>query len=67
MDLDFAYRYTRALRVLIYINLNEGKELRRAMRNVRKTIPDIFNVFALYFLSLLIFGFVGWQLFRGKL
>lgn len=67
MNLGFAHRFTRALRVLIYINLNEGKELRRAMRNVRKTIPDIFNVFSLFFISLMIFAFVGWQLFKGKL
>lgn len=59
-------RYTRCLRVLLYVNMYEGKELRRAMRNVRKTIPDIINVFALFFVSLLIFSFVGWQLFRKK-
>ena len=116
-------RYTRALRVLIYINSNEGKELRRAFRNVRKTLPgslykqtrllfffkelfpspqnssqvymicglgnssdyflsfkerqfflskflkfflDIFNVFALFFFSILIFGLVAWQLFKEK-
>ncbi|RNA14534.1 two pore calcium channel 1-like [Brachionus plicatilis] len=59
-------RFTRFLRVLLYVNMYEGKELRRAMRNVRKTIPDIINVFALFFVSLLIFSFVGWQLFRRK-
>jgi hypothetical protein len=33
----------RLLRVLIYINSNEGKELRRAFRNVRKTLPGEYN------------------------
>jgi two pore calcium channel protein 3 len=59
-------RYTRVLRVLIYINFNEGRELRRAIRNVRKTLPDIFNVFALFFISLLMFSFLGWQMFKEK-
>jgi two pore calcium channel protein 3 len=63
---SFKHRYTRFLRILIYINFNEGKELRRAMRNVRKTLPDILNVFALFLISLLIFAFLAWQLFRGK-
>ena len=62
----FRHRYTRPLRILIYINFNEGKELRRAIRNVRKTLPDIFNVFALFFLSVFMFSFVGWNLFEGE-
>jgi two pore calcium channel protein 3 len=66
IQLDFTHRFTRSFRVLIFINLNEGKELRRAFRNVRKTLPDIFNVFALFFISLLIFSFIGWSLFRKK-
>jgi two pore calcium channel protein 3 len=65
-EAKFAHRFARLLRVLIYINFNEGKELRRALRNIRKTLPDILNVFALFFLSIFIFGFVGWQLFKGK-
>ncbi len=71
IDMQFAYRYTRALRVLFYINFNEvtirqsseisinqpedllqanicihvlkGKELRRAFRNVRRTLPGTFD------------------------
>ncbi len=67
LDVGFKHRFTRFMRILIYINFNEGKELRRAIRNVRKTLPDILNVFALFFLSLLIFAFLAWQLFRNKL
>lgn len=65
-SITFRHRYTRPLRVLIYINFNEGKELRRAIRNVRKTLPDIFNVFSLFFLSVFMFSFVAWNLFQGK-
>ena len=66
-QVKFTHRFTRSLRPLFYINFNEGKELRRAVRNVRKTLPDILNVFALFFFSLIIFGFIGWKLFKGKL
>jgi two pore calcium channel protein 3 len=54
------------LRVIFYIYFNEGKELRRALRNLRKTLPDILNVFALFFLSLVIFAFIGWKLLNKR-
>lgn len=66
LDVNFKHRFTRFLRVFIYINFNEGKELRRAVRNVRKTLPDIFNIFAMFFSSLLIFSFLAWQLFKSR-
>ena len=65
-QVGFIHRYTRWLRVLIYINFNEGRELRRAFRNIRKTLPDIFNVFTLFVISLLLFSFLGWQLLKDK-
>jgi len=60
------HRYTRCLRVLIYINFNEGRELRRVFRNVKKTIPDIFNVYALYLISMLMFSFLAWRMLKIK-
>lgn len=63
---NFVHRYTRFMRVLVYINFYVGRELRRAFRNVRKTLPDIINVFTLFLISLLMFSFLGWQLFRNR-
>lgn len=60
------HRYTRFLRVLFYINFNEGKELRRAFRNVRRTLPDVLNVFILFLFSLLVFSFIGYKMFNKK-
>ena len=64
---SFVHRYTRMLRVLFYINFNEAKELRRAFRNVRRTVPDVLNVFILFIASLVVFSFLGWTSFRDSL
>ena len=66
LEFNFKTRLTRPLRVLIFINLNEGKILRRVFRNLRKTLPDIMNVFALFLVSILLFGFMAFKLFSGK-
>ena len=66
LDFNFKARLTRPLRVLIYINFNEGKILRRVFRNLKKTLPDIMNVFALFLVSLCLFGFMAYKLLNGK-
>ena len=55
------------IRVLFYINFREAKELRRALRNVRRTVPDVLNVFILFFTSLFVFSFLGWRSFKNQL
>jgi two pore calcium channel protein 3 len=66
LNVEFVHRYTRVVRVLFYINFNEAKELRRAFRNVRRTLPDVLNVFILFLASLIVFSFLGWQAFRRE-
>ena len=63
---SFVHRYFRFMRVIIYVNFKEGRELRRVFRNIRKTIPDVITVYTLFFISLLMFSFIGWELFRER-
>ncbi|KAL8589847.1 hypothetical protein ACOMHN_020850 [Nucella lapillus] len=62
-------RWSRPLRPLFIINFSDGKQIRRAFRNIRRTVPDIMNVLVLFFLCLFLFGLMGLKLFykRGYL
>ncbi|XP_027052573.1 two pore calcium channel protein 1-like [Pocillopora damicornis] len=58
-------RWTRVLRPLILINISEGRHIRRAVRNIRKTLPEIANVLVLLSLLIALFTLLGFKLF-GK-
>lgn len=58
-------RWTRVLRPLILINISEGRHIRRAVRNIRKTLPEIANVLVLLSLMIALFTLLGSKLF-GK-
>ncbi|GIZ04997.1 two pore calcium channel protein 1 [Caerostris extrusa] len=61
-----AYRWSRPLRPLFIVNFSESKQVRRAFRNIRKTLPDILNVLVLFFLSISLFSLMAQKLFQKR-
>ncbi|XP_055926309.1 two pore calcium channel protein 1-like isoform X2 [Argiope bruennichi] len=61
-----AYRWSRPLRPLFIVNFSESKQVRRAFRNIRKTLPDILNVLILFFLSISLFSLMAQKLFQKR-
>ncbi|KAI8787824.1 two pore calcium channel protein 1 [Biomphalaria glabrata] len=59
-------RWSRPLRPLFIINFPDGKQIRRAFRNIRRTIPDIVNVLILFLSSVLLFGLFALKLFNKR-
>ncbi|CAL1540973.1 unnamed protein product [Lymnaea stagnalis] len=60
-------RWSRPLRSLFIINFPDGKQVRRAFRNIRRTVPDIMTVLFLFLLSILLFGLLALKLFHKRL
>ncbi|GBM49311.1 Two pore calcium channel protein 1 [Araneus ventricosus] len=63
---NIAYRFSRPLRPLFIVNFSESKQVRRAFRNIRKTLPDILNVLILFFLSISLFSLMAQKLFQKR-
>ncbi|GFT64455.1 two pore calcium channel protein 1 [Nephila pilipes] len=63
---NFAIRWSRILRPLFMVNFSESKQVRRAFRNIRKTLPDILNVLILFFLSISLFSLMAQKLFQKR-
>lgn len=63
---NIAYRWSRPLRPLFMVNFSESKQIRRAFRNIRKTLPDILNVLILFFLSISLFSLMAQKLFQKR-
>ncbi|KAK7476229.1 hypothetical protein BaRGS_00032505 [Batillaria attramentaria] len=59
-------RWSRPLRVLFIINFSDGKQIRRAFRNIRRTVPDILNVLILFMLSVCLFALLAFKLFYKR-
>ncbi|XP_061168551.1 two pore calcium channel protein 1-like [Saccostrea echinata] len=59
-------RWSRPLRPLFLINFPDGKQIRRAFRNIRRTVPEIMNVLILFLLSVLLFGLLALKLFSRR-
>ncbi|KAM5227801.1 two pore channel protein 2-like [Ctenodactylus gundi] len=59
-------RWSRALRPVFLINLPESRQLRRAFRSIRNTLPDILYVFLLFLFSVLMFSLMALKLFRDR-
>ncbi|CAL4058715.1 unnamed protein product, partial [Meganyctiphanes norvegica] len=59
-------RWSRALRPLFAVNFPEMRQIRRSFRNLRRTLPDVFNVLFLFFFSLAIFALMAFKLFGDK-
>ncbi|CAM1308868.1 TPCN3 (predicted) [Pycnogonum litorale] len=61
---DYAIRFSRILRPIFLINIHEGRQIRRAFRNIRRTLPDILNVLLLFFLTIALFSLMGLKLYK---
>lgn len=65
-ELKFRHRFTRALRIIFYTNLNVGEQLKSALKNLARTIPECFNIYLSFAVSLFLFSYLIWNLFRNK-
>ncbi|CAK8694814.1 unnamed protein product [Clavelina lepadiformis] len=61
-----AIRVSRVLRPLFFINMNESKQVRRAFRNIRNTVPEILNVLVLFMFSIAVFTLLAFKLFQYR-
>merc|ERR1711892_262050 len=59
-------RWSRSFRPLLIINIPEGRQIRRAFRNIRRTLPGVMSVLTLFFLVLFLFAIMFHKLFRNK-
>jgi len=59
-------RWSRCLRPLLIINIPEGRQIRRAFRNIRRTLPGVVSVLILFFLVLFLFAIMFHKLFKNK-
>ncbi|XP_004844387.1 two pore calcium channel protein 2-like [Heterocephalus glaber] len=59
-------RWTRALRPVFLINFPESRQIRRAFRSIRNTLPDILYVFLLFLFSVLMFSLMALKLFGDR-
>ncbi|KAL4238880.1 Ion transport protein [Mactra antiquata] len=59
-------RWSRPLRSLLIINFSDGRQIRRAFRNIRRTVPEIVNVLILFMMSVLLFALLGLKLFGRR-
>ncbi|XP_062933886.1 two pore channel protein 2-like [Cynocephalus volans] len=59
-------RWSRALRPVFLINVPESRQIRRAFRSIRNTLPDILYVFLLFMFSVLIFSLMALKLFGDR-
>ncbi|KAL5008962.1 hypothetical protein ScPMuIL_014543 [Solemya velum] len=61
-----AVRWSRPLRPLFIVNFSDGRQIRRAFRNIRRTVPEILNILILFLLSVLLFGLLALKLFNKR-
>ncbi|XP_066863324.1 two pore channel protein 2-like isoform X1 [Kogia breviceps] len=59
-------RWSRALRPVFLINFPESRQIRRAFRSIRNTLPDILYVFLLFIFSVLMFSLMALKLFGDR-
>lgn len=59
-------RWSRAFRPVFLINFPESRQIRRALRSLRNTLPDILYVFLLFMFSVLIFSLMALKLFGDR-
>ena len=61
-----AVRWSRPLRVLYLVNFPENRQLRKAFRNIRRTLPDIIHVLVLFVSSIAIFALLVLKLMEKR-
>uniref|UniRef100_A0A4W3JA27 Two pore segment channel 3 n=1 Tax=Callorhinchus milii TaxID=7868 RepID=A0A4W3JA27_CALMI len=59
-------RWSRVLRPLFCVNFTESRQLRRAFRNIRHTLPEILSVFVLFMFSVAVFSLMALKLFEKR-
>eukprot|EP00092_Neocalanus_flemingeri_P012682 GFUD01013666.1.p1 GENE.GFUD01013666.1~~GFUD01013666.1.p1 ORF type:complete len:812 (-),score=155.83 GFUD01013666.1:49-2484(-) len=59
-------RWSRPLRPLLIVNIPEGRQIRRAFRNIRRTLPEISSVLILFLLVIFLFAMMFYKLFKNK-
>lgn len=59
-------RWSRPLRSLLIINFSDGRQIRRAFRNIRRTVPEILNVLILFMMSVFLFALLAVKLFGRR-
>ena len=67
IDAPGAIRWSRPLRPFLIINFPEPRQIRRAMRNIRNTLPNILNVIILLFASVAVFSLMAMKLLGKKI
>lgn len=59
-------RWSRVLRTIYLVNFAESRQIRRAFRSIRNTLPEILYVFLLFMFSVLIFSLMAQKLFGSR-
>uniref|UniRef100_A0ABM5FHA5 Two pore channel protein 2-like n=1 Tax=Pogona vitticeps TaxID=103695 RepID=A0ABM5FHA5_9SAUR len=59
-------RWSRPLRPIFLINFAESRQIRRAFRSIRNTLPEISYVFLLFMFSVLMFSLMALKLFGDR-
>ncbi|XP_060568420.1 uncharacterized protein LOC132727023 [Ruditapes philippinarum] len=59
-------RYSRALRPLLIVNFSDGRQIRRAWRNMRRTIKEIVHVLVLFYFFIFVFALIAYQMFSSR-
>eukprot|EP00794_Sanderia_malayensis_P020401 gene20401-22414_t len=62
----YAIRWSRVLRPAFMINFSESRQIRRAFRNIRRTLPEIANVLILLLLMISLYALLGLKLFQKR-
>ncbi|KAL3873906.1 hypothetical protein ACJMK2_036984 [Sinanodonta woodiana] len=59
-------RWSRLLRPLFILNFPDGKEIRRAWRNIRRTVKEILHALFLLVFTILLFALVAFKIFQTR-
>ncbi|XP_019371642.1 PREDICTED: two pore calcium channel protein 2-like isoform X1 [Gavialis gangeticus] len=59
-------RYSRIMRPIFLVNFTESRQMRRAFRSIRNTLPEITYVFLLFMFSVLMFSLMALKLFGDR-
>nr|XP_056708672.1 two pore channel protein 1-like [Euleptes europaea] len=59
-------RWSRTMRPIFLINFAESRQIRRAFRSIRNTLPEITYVFLLFMFSVLMFSLMALKLFGDR-
>ncbi|CAI9720629.1 pore calcium channel 1-like [Octopus vulgaris] len=61
-----AVRWSRSLRPFLIVNFPEGRQVRQAFRNIRRALPEVFNIFVLFSLTLCLFSLLALKLYAHR-